>query len=759
MSHLLKSTLSRSRLSGTRIQRGANRTNFGRFFATDSNNQSPAKSSSSSSPEIVDTQPKKKSDKKKKKSTTISTSKRLPSLSSIHLRDEFPRETRQEASSLRRHATQRMMQRAWTKVSEPPTLHLIAASAVATFGIAGVEATLLCTSWPWESSLDTSLFVARYAVEQVLPSIVWQTQPAELVLRALDLPTEVLRNLGTDAASASVLLHVQRLQTSRHLIAGFMMIAQLVRAAGVSSDAFSEYQESIRRGREPPLLPNGLVTRFCGVTSPVTELSLQSMGRHLLPVYEYPEKVQFLLSSSRTADRQPVYWCVHPGTYSLHHAWNRFPVDQACLLSGTGSNADERLLILEADATNENDPLGLGETALDLTLDDASQGFRRILEAYHQQGYLSSGEGMKGTSQNNSFRPLRVYLGNSLEVGRTGGGHSYTLRHRVRYAKEVDVLLDSRAPVLQEILHWCQQVVGEERRLFVQTSSRSYFLNLQKLLKEYGYDVYDPLDLRMMEKLQQDEETREGSEMEDAERRYSKSLLSVLMEDSRFVQEEWDDLEFLQDVMFQKKADASPATSKGEMLRQVAQMSKIPRLVHYETTAQTVNAVQSLITAGQVDETTKCCALLDHPEGVSLLETVLHQREVSSWNATPKHDDQDGTKPRSDEVDDHDSNAEAPSNNEITKVPSVQIICSSSIHDRLFRQVRTWARMGYSDKEIQREVDYRFQDILHQSHQVQQEVVEDLVDDGPHAAAEQSEDSSSSTATSETTSTEQTKKE
>ena len=52
----------------------------------------------------------------------------------------------------------------------------------------------------------------------------------------------------------------------------------------------------------------------------------------------------------------------------------------------------------------------------------------------------------------------------------------------------------------------------------------------------------------------------------------------------------------------------------------------------------------------------------------------------------------------------------------------LQIVCSSSIHDNLFRQVRQWARMGYTGAEIQAEFDARYQDILQQIYSVQQEV-------------------------------------
>ena len=42
----------------------------------------------------------------------------------------------------------------------------------------------------------------------------------------------------------------------------------------------------------------------------------------------------------------------------------------------------------------------------------------------------------------------------------------------------------------------------------------------------------------------------------------------------------------------------------------------------------------------------------------------------------------------------------------------LNVVCSAVVFDDLFRQVRLWVRMGYTAKEIQREIDERFRDVL-----------------------------------------------
>jgi hypothetical protein len=203
-------------------------------------------------------------------------------------------------------------------------------------------------------------------------------------------------------------------------------------------------------------------------------VSLHRSGVHIFPVFEDATRVAHLVEDYSDNGRSPMMWCVRPQYYGYGFSWNNFPVDEDCFIhSSTGRN----ILCLEADATNSDDPLSLGDQALDLTIDDASQGFRRIQQLYKEG---------KDAGKVPPFRTLRVFLGNSLEEARSGGGYSYTLRHRVRYAKEVDVLIDSRAPVLQEVLRWCDRVAGKDRRVLFQTSSRKYFLNLQLLMRRYG---------------------------------------------------------------------------------------------------------------------------------------------------------------------------------------------------------------------------------------------------------------------------------
>jgi len=564
-------------------------------------------------------------------------------------------------------------------VFEPSAVALLAASTSAVLAIGAFEGAMLCNELHGP-------FIFRYAVEQLLPSCVWSTQDATIVATAMGLdPQTVLQNLEPSVPSdAQTILRTQLLAAARSMAAGFMLLAQLVRVGTIGADAPTVYKERIRKGQEPPMLSSPLIVRLCGRESDVTTTSLRRMGRHLLPVYEDPDRVSHLAWGKR----YPVYWCVRPGRYGYSYWWRDFPVDECCFLD---SSTGRKVLLLEADATNADDPLALGDHALDLTIDDAAQGFRRIEELYRRK------EGMP------KFGVLRVFLGYSLELSKSGGGHAYTLRHRVRFAKEVDVLIDSRAPVLKEILRWCDRVADKDRRILFQTSSRQYFLNLRLLMKKYGYKIYDPLDWRMLDELEEAEAT-EGEVKTNTEDTYE-SLLQVLVDEQY--------MDYASQGVISGNDEKTEAKSRDkamrQRLRQIIKLSRLPRIVYYGNTAETVNAVQALVNAGEV-EVANCCAILDKEEGMSFLTMVLDEQ--------------------SDDLVHHEQSTNPIKKGErarTTPKSGLHIVCSSTIYDDLFRQVRHWTRKGYTAKQIQTELDIRFEDILQETREVKETIAEEVL--------------------------------
>ena len=103
----------------------------------------------------------------------------------------------------------------------------------------------------------------------------------------------------------------------------------------------------------------------------------------------------------------------------------------------------------------------------------------------------------------------------------------------------------------------------------------------------------------------------------------------------------------------------------------------------YKTTAETVNAVYALAKAKEIHgEST--CVMVDKMEGAKALH-ALPSYGAGGW--------------------------EDKAVTEVAK-DGLHVVCSAMIFDDLLRQVRGWARLGHSAKEIQAELDVRFKNAL-----------------------------------------------
>jgi len=160
--------------------------------------------------------------------------------------------------------------------------------------------------------------------------------------------------------------------------------------------------------------------------------------------------------------------------------------DEWMMRTSTG----RRLLVVEADATNSEEALAIARRSRDLTLEDAAQA-SRVLEqvaklqlqdtSAHAIAWSGWARGERTIGQGNPysgpvsarFRLLRVFLGNSRQEFQSGGGCRMTLRERVKAHRSVDVVIDSRAPVLLALLRWTSRLAHEVRLMRKESESET----------------------------------------------------------------------------------------------------------------------------------------------------------------------------------------------------------------------------------------------------------------------------------------------
>ncbi|KAJ3044089.1 hypothetical protein HDV00_003193 [Rhizophlyctis rosea] len=140
-----------------------------------------------------------------------------------------------------------------------------------------------------------------------------------------------------------------------------------------------------------------------------------------------------------------------------------------------------------ADGTNSEDALRLGTESADLTIEDASAAFRMIEDCARRNRDLPQ------------YEVVKVFLGDMLQKKQTGSGSEYTLRQRVKLRKEVDILVDSKLPIVSEIVSWCDKTANPEylnRKVIFETDSQEYYHNCREILQIYGFTVIDIVDVK-----------------------------------------------------------------------------------------------------------------------------------------------------------------------------------------------------------------------------------------------------------------------
>jgi hypothetical protein len=308
---------------------------------------------------------------------------------------------------------------------------LIIGSASVVIGIGAAEASLLVS--PVADTATTLHFMGRYACEQLLPSVLWGTNSAELVAAAMGhAPGEVVRSFDpASALDAADLLKAKSAATLRSVVASFMMLAQAGTTVTLSLAATQRHREAIERGTLAPLHNvNECVVRLCGSISDTSAVAMARYGPHVLPVFEEPEKIAPLIKTyqrwrfgKNARWRMPVFWHVDPGTYSRQWAWEALDVSDDWFVR---TSSGRKLLYMEADATNSEESLALGRTSTDLVPEDSSQAFRAITDHAMRQ------------HPGRDFAPMRVFLGDLLQDVESGGGLVTPLRSHLQLRRETE---------------------------------------------------------------------------------------------------------------------------------------------------------------------------------------------------------------------------------------------------------------------------------------------------------------------------------
>ena len=427
----------------------------------------------------------------------------MSSLPSVHADSSVtPQESKQ--------AWTRMVQDAADLLAVGP-LYAIAGGTTAVAAIGMMEGAALYKA-PFSG--DKALFVIRYGLSQMLPSIVRFTQPAWAIAQNMGIPADRLH--GPNDPQTAV--RVMRLMALRSLIAGSVVLSQVIALTSVLGSAKENFGRSIQAGKEPPLddpTQCGVVIRLAGEQSDATTWTMLREGRRrIFPIFEDASNphVQSLVqkyacgrndkaatngtavassssSSSSSADsrwsflwvllqgsggknssnktpRVPVYWQVDDGRYSYDSSWDGMRIPKQWLFDvKNGMNKEtttfispEKLLILEADASSNGSGMWSfrrhTESNKDLDLYEIAQGFHRLSRLVSDIPNKDDAP-KKERGSRPYVETLRVLLVDTSTLVETGGSdRTTTVREHIREFGLADIVIDSTKPLLCSLTMW-----------------------------------------------------------------------------------------------------------------------------------------------------------------------------------------------------------------------------------------------------------------------------------------------------------------
>eukprot|EP01084_Bolivina_argentea_P275269 469407_1 len=330
-------------------------------------------------------------------------------------------------------------------------------------------------------------FLTRYSREQILPSIIWTTKPAEQIVNVLRLNKTLILydfiNQQTNQ-SAKWLLRIQSLQTLRSIIFGFVGIAQILRLAEIITNVNNDYKQNVLNGKEQLNVENisERIIRFAGLESDVTNYSMTWLKHHIIPIIVNPKygKTKQMIIKHTNNGEIPSFWTIENHNYGKMEQWNGFKIDSKWLIK-TSNN--KNILIVEADSSVCEQSLSLNEQSInDLPLHDISQAFASIERIALEQNIIQ-----------NCDQIVSVLLADSNSKLCSGSGHKYTLKQRINKFNDIDILIDSRRPLIKAIVEWLENtnINNKEKIVLFDTANINYFNNIRAELNRYGWKIED----------------------------------------------------------------------------------------------------------------------------------------------------------------------------------------------------------------------------------------------------------------------------
>ena len=562
--------------------------------------------------------------------------------------DEFPPAPKIDSFQFRKQQGTRVYNIATSRIVQPRFVAFFGLSLSTVFGIGFVEAAHLCQEIPFIESFEAGKYCVLYGIEQIIPSCIWSSQDPVLIAKA---------HMGADDPYDSLLHQFinnardAQVQLRVHTLSAFRSVF----ASFMMLAQLVNVVNGMARAGDvyKDHIYEGKEPPFSGVTQRVFRFCGQNSDVTSLSLERYGHHIFPLFEDPKAI----------PNTINIHSNFGKVPMFWHIDKKYYGYRHTYRNFPVNNEsfitASTGRKILYFESDATNsddpMALDDS---YTDLTLDHASQGQRVIEAKYKQSQEVSMHRVFRVFLGNTSIFNKTGSGKKITVRQRIEKTHEMDVVIDARAAVFTDLLRWCARVTKDrkKREIILSTSDKKYFNTLKLWLKGYGYDIYDV-----------DEEQRRLSKIKEAAAK-EEAEAGVENDNNHAEAEKVTGNEHEETIDKDKDNDDK---------------APMPKIIYYKTTAETVNAVYALAKAKEI-HAESTCVMVDKMEGAKALHSLQSYGEGGWEDKAVKEAVDNG----------------------------LHVVCSAVIFDDLLRQVRGWARLGHSAKEIQAELDVRFKDAL-----------------------------------------------
>lgn len=359
---------------------------------------------------------------------------------------------------------------------------LLAGPLVATgsvWGLGVIEGAILSGGDP--------AFSAAYGLANIGRSITWAREAPETVALAFNIARDVIQNIPAEALkdnitspeAAQIRIIMDALLDARGSIADGTIMAYLITAATRIPRWGEQLRTAIFEGIETLRKNPEQVFFLGGEQSGVLQAAMLSDLTHIFPIVEKPEAVSELAELASKGGQYAFYLRLDGNHYENPGQWNKLTFRRNWLAKT--DDGRRKYLLVVGDGSVYEEAIDLhDQPRQDLDVKELQIATQALVRRASECGI-----------KEDEYQTVTIYIGNARLERKSGSGEfTQTDRQLARRYKNVDIWIDTRAPLVEKILEW----VGNDKAIVFDTLNQEYFKNLKKLMGEKGVNVYDAND-------------------------------------------------------------------------------------------------------------------------------------------------------------------------------------------------------------------------------------------------------------------------